>query len=1513
MNPVHKTASMFLHISPKTNIKIICILSSIIIFDLNLKFIKISTSYNNILFNQASGGLMKKKIAFLLVLLSVISVTPKTLLAADPSLDPFYSMGHPSGGSSSPESVDESVDPFSGHLSLVHTDLYLPGNGGLDLKIMRTYSSSIWGRRDVSFPGLVAVNELSPVGVGWTMHMGIVLNPDGTGSDNRFVPDNPVVVMPDGSNHVMYKDKSDSSRFISKDFMVYKKRSTGLYDLTLPDGTLYTFQHNASVGYSTLDHVKVAQVTSIKNAGGGSTITISYNKQMYYTYLRTITDSAGRTVQFNYDYTGHKLTSIVSGSRTISYAYQGINTGTQIKNFLTQVNLPVGTPWKYEYNTTAKTFDLKKLTYPAGGIINYEYGDVLFSTGKVNILFRVVTRRTTSGRQINGGSWTYSYVPNGTAGATTTVTGPDGYKEVHKFNNWGNCPNGNVWKIGLPQSKVVSIGSSTALTEAYTWTRGGTISSNDIANADWSSQGGIIYDGDIFIPLLTNNSITRNGKTYSTAYGSYDSYGNPRSITETGDLTRTTTKAYWYNAAANIVLNNPSSETTSISGITGSVSNSYTYNTDGSLKQANRSGVTTDYTYLSNGNLSTEKDANGRTTTYTWTNGQISKIANPIYTINKTINSDGTVANATDGRGNRTSYTYDNNLRLTTVTPPVGNRTSYTYANDYSSQQETRGGFYTTSFKDGFSRPVGTSDRLGITTDIIYKSYGPKNYSRSNTGDTTYFDYFGRVTQIVHKDNGTVDYTYSASNASIRDEDGKTTQLTYQAFGNPDEKRLTRVTDALANATNYIYNTAGNLTSITQKAGASTLTRTYGYSAKYFLTSESHPDKGSITYGRDNVGNMTSKTDALGTTSYTYDNLNRLTRITAGTQTVNLGYDNANNRTSMANGSASMTYAYDSSNRMTSKSETIAGKAYTTGYTYNANDMITTISYPTGRNITYAYNDNNQPTSVTGFGGSVTGITYHTSGTAIGLPSAYTYSNGITTTLTYNTRNMVSRFQAGTFINTLYAYDSRGNTTAITNSAYSMDNQTFGYDSLNRLTMFNGLNAFTYDESGNRLTKNVRTNYSATYSYTNNRLMSETYDSPGSTPYIFNYNGSGDMTSMGNRTFEYDRLHNVISSGREGSAITSFTYDGDNLRITKTSGLKTEVYHYGQDGNILSETDANGLFITDYIYLFGKLVARTEDAPAAAVAALTATEEEPIQSDSLTVTVTPIVGTPNPNILKPSYATGSHNSLNGARGPLGKSTVSKETSPLLSVTPGFASQVTTSKNPVHWQISRDVSFAEKVMDIMVGSDRSTFKVPALALDGGNTYYVRSKEAVNGSSWSKAINFITEPPTWNDENGNGVPDDMDTEDSTDLDANGVSDQSEDSMKVVKTFDDKGVIGIKNIENVLDVELLESVAPYDIEETKGKPADLPLGLVGVRLITENPGDTVKIGIYLSEPAPENARVHSYDTVRGWRDLSGKATIASDRRRITLTLTDGGEGDADGCRNGVIVEAVGLGIGN
>jgi len=1111
-------------------------------------------------------GLTKSFISFPFIIIFIF-LFPIGLLASDelydaPGFDP-----HRDTLSSFP---NEHIDPFTGGLILTFEDIRLPGNGGLDLVIQRTFNSKNTCNAWTGTPGAYSCltnDENTWLGFGWTLHFGRLFR-----SNNVNNPH--VVEMPDGSRHPAYTPKT-GSLYITKDYWLLNAASIPPV-LTLANGTKIYYGADGpptpdfpSSTYNTYYATKIQDVNgneiNVYYVGSG-TGEIDY-----------VTDSRGKTIQFTTTTlsNGAKRLFSISGSG-VSFTYDH-TPGEAAEAFLTEARPPVGNPWKYEYNPS--TYDLKKITTPSGGIIQYNYDASSITGGFGTLTYWTVISKVASGT-VPGGTWTL-YYSQGPSKDTTVITDPCGRTHNYRYYGYGeSLPYGSIWKYGLPKSKEIV---SEELT-SYQWTNSTSISYDDYE----IPYQGFNYDSEIYVPYLSQNSITRDDKTYTTSYSSYDDYGNPIAISETGDTTRNRSLTYWYNTALNIVHNKPESEI--IQGeFPGTFTTIYTYDppyNKGNLKQVNRYGVVTNYDYLPNGNLQKKTDANGHYITYEWDKGRIwkiTKIADGIpFNITRAIDDNGTIASETNGRGYTTSFQYDGNLRLTSITPPVGygNPTNFAYPPDNSHKYETRGQYYIYHYNDGFGRPIGTFDIKGIDTDIVYKACGPKYYSTSNIGDTVEYDHFGRVGQITHKDNNTIIYTYLNSNVTVRDEAGKNTEFTYNAFGNPDEKLLVSVKDAMDYTTSYNYNILGSLTNITQGA----LSRTFHYNTKNFLDYETHPEKGMIIYTRDNVGNIWTKQDSLGTTIYGYDELDRLRTVNYGTGTVSFTYDNADNRYTMTNPSSSVTYTHDPSNRLTHKYETILGHLYTTVYGYDGNDNITGIDYPSGEHVTYTYNNKNEVTSVTGSGWSVNtmenSMTYYTSGTPIGLPKSFTYSNGVVTDLTYSTRNLTTSIKAGPSSSVLdmgYAYDDpRGNMTSMTKNYLDPSNSPGS--KLNQLIQTVGGAPTTYN-----------------YNPTNNRLTSLS----GGLSYSLDYNDDGDVTYMNDGgpeyDLQYDRLHNLTSfNNHGGAALAQFSYDGDGMRVVKTTPQRTVVYHYDKEGRVISETNTNGSLISNFVYANGKMVARLE-------------------------------------------------------------------------------------------------------------------------------------------------------------------------------------------------------------------------------------------------------------------------------------------------------------------------------
>jgi len=1146
--------------------------------------------------------------------LALTAGLPQTSSAqTDPDLQYYKEPGIYPTRSYLNQHFSETIDPFTGRLQLHYVDLYIPGNGGFDLEITRSYTS-------VDDPINPAATP-TPFGVGWTMHFGRVLRRSdlslcdfAQAQGSRM----PVLELPNGSRQILFRD--DFSPLAGAGGVITTTRwraeckldaPTGLR-VFAPNGTRYemTQQGNAPIGQNAWYTTRIID-------RNGNTMSINYNTQSFAPAIvpSSITTSDGRSVNFGYSGTGFNthLTTISDGTRTWTYTYKQVAGGW----FLTQVAPPAGGSWQYAYKEAFDgipgLYSIKTLTYPQGGTINYSYKSVLFVSGPSAVMNTAVGQKTAS-----GGTWTFNYTPSTgfNINDTTTAITPSGtitYQHVG-YNTVGV---GTYWKFGLLVSK--QIGSEQ--TETYTWTN------QTISDQDNIRPGSTLAaDQTANAPVLSQKSVTRNGNTYTTTYSLFDTFGNAQTVNElsTG-FSRTTSLTFAINTSLWKIHQVKDESFDGFSILR-------TIEPNGDVTQETRFGVTTNYVYDSQGNLSVRRNARNIPTTFTdYLRGIPRTELHPEgVTIRRVVSAAGNVTSETDGKGDTTGYNYDGLNRLAGIPAinfPRAAAADVSIVWGTTTRTLTRGTFTQTLSYDGFGR-IGSIDSRDSGSpsqnSIITMRYDPlgrrefQSYPNSTTVGTNYtYDILDRVKNVTHPDGTNRFHTYNATNVNVKNERNFNHSFSYRAFGDPDRRELIGITVPTPNASiSFPRNPIGQIIQVTQGG----LSRDYTYyPATNFLWKVTNPETGVTEFGRDEVGNMTSrKVGASPTTIYQYDGLNRLFFIDypVPTPDVTKTYYGDGSLKDVINGSATRHFDYDPDKNLTLERLTIDGATYEINHSYSANDARDSTTYPTGTIVTYAANGFGRPRKALPF---LNSVDYHPTGEV----KTIEYANGVTTSVTLNNRLWPQRFTSLKSGTTTVAdfqytsYDGVGNVTSFQDFVDTTNTiPTLSYDEIDRLVAAssNGeARSFAYDGVGNLTSQTLGTG-TMIYSYNppaNNRLTGIS----GARSYSFQYDIYGNVAHNGSQSFTYNDAGQMTCARCALADESTYLYDGLDMRVrAQRSGVKT-YFMYGLDGNLLFETTpstaSGGVETKEYVYLSGRQVAvrsitrspTTTSAPVASISA----------------------------------------------------------------------------------------------------------------------------------------------------------------------------------------------------------------------------------------------------------------------------------------------------------------------
>ena len=467
------------------------------------------------------------------------------------------------------------------------------------------------------------------------------------------------------------------------------------------------------------------------------------------------------------------------------------------------------------------------------------------------------------------------------------------------------------------------------------------------------------------------------------------------------------------------------------------------------------------------------------------------------------------------GRELVSSATYsDNGNALTKTTDTVGNETTYQYNPDTNVLEWVR---YPED--DEYNKTAYTYDEMYRTIKTaVGEIYTPNEVIYTYTDDL--------LTKITTK---TTEYTFNYGDFDLRTsvQIGTKTLASYEY-----EDRTQRLTKLLYGNNDFIQ---------------------YTYDDQGRVTKDTYEDGDTVSYLYDNSGALASVIDSGSsiTTTYYYDFIDRLAKYTEkGT-----------------NYSHSVEHVYDAKNNLSTLKETINGTTRTTGYTYDADNRLQTVT-GNGQTVVYTYDD-------------------------FGRVEKQEVKNGTETVLT-----------------TEYTYyDPEENKTSVQVKSieYTADNYsityTYTYDGNgNILTIYDGTNTirYSYTESNQLYSEDDPTGVERSFRYTDaDQVFVELVYEDGVEnviEYIWDATWGDMLTDYGNISLSYDAIGNMLNDGtytytwehgRElaemasGDGRWSFTYDANGMRTSKTrrnvfTDELIDTYSYVYNGSQLSQMTKNG-------------------------------------------------------------------------------------------------------------------------------------------------------------------------------------------------------------------------------------------------------------------------------------------------------------------------------------------------
>ncbi len=581
---------------------------------------------------------------------------------------------------------------------------------------------------------------------------------------------------------------------------------------------------------------------------------------------------------------------------------------------------------------------------------------------------------------------------------------------------------------------------------------------------------------------------------------------------------------------------------------------SFSLREPGGLARVFRADGLLDYIEDTNGNRITAGYLGSLLTSLTHSSGQEIKI----------LYSSGRISKIIDSKGRETVYTYDvNSEHLTSVRYFDGLTINYSYSIGGSEIQEHA---LTEVTFPGGTHQYFTYDNWGRLSTISRDEGKEKaKFSYNTTGMVTVKDAFDNPSQFYLNHQGML--------VKVKDPKSQAIQLIYD-----DNYNLIKFIDSAGRSLEYEYNKKGNVINFDDFLGNSTR---FQYSGQFNRLSKLVDANGNATnYSYDGANNLQSITYADNTIeSWAYDEQGNIPSwVNRRGNPITYEYNSDGRVTAEAflDGSR-VEYSYDTRGNLILAKDSRGG----TTLQYDTAERLQKIIFPDNRFLEYTYNTAGQRKTSTNHLGHTLNYFYNTIG---GLESITNETGEKIVHYYYDDAGRLAKKMLGNGVYTLYGYDNAWQLTSLIN--YKPDGSIlsqfiYTFDKRARctsMTTLEGLWSYEYDDLGQLTAWTAPDGQQVEYQYDalGNRLL--VIDNGVETKYTVN--NLNQYRQVGNITYVYDDDGNMIQRIAP-SGTSSYTYNDANRLVAVSSPQGNWNYTYDAFGNRI-RVDDNGT-VTDFV------------------------------------------------------------------------------------------------------------------------------------------------------------------------------------------------------------------------------------------------------------------------------------------------------------------------------------------